>query len=70
MNWSLSLYPQNKINSGLLKRNLKPLSASDIKLKLEREENYCSQDGNYRKCVFQARLKKLGCDFSVNAAMI
>lgn len=68
--WSLSFDPQNNINSGLLKKNLKTLLARDIKLKLEREEKYCSQNGNYRKFVFQARLKRLGYDSSINAVMM
>lgn len=70
MNWSLSLDPQNKINNGLLKKKQKTLLVREVKLKLERKEKYCSQDGNYRKFVFRARLKKLGYNSSINAAMI
>ncbi|KAJ7396942.1 hypothetical protein BTVI_140495 [Pitangus sulphuratus] len=48
MNWSLSLGPQDKINSGLLKKIPKTLLRSDTKLKLERGEHYCSQDGSHQ----------------------
>lgn len=70
MNWSPLLDPQNRINSGLLKKKLKTLLPSNKKLKLEKGKNDCSQDGNYRKSVFQANLKQLGCNSLINAGMM
>lgn len=68
-NWSLLLDPQNRINSGL-KKKVKTLLPSNKKVKLERGENNCSQDANYRKSGFQANLKKLGCNSLINAGMM
>lgn len=69
MDWSLPLDPPNKVNSDFLKKNLKALGKG-YKTKIRKGKKYYRQDGNYIKYVFQARLKKLDGNFSINAAMM